>query len=278
MAGLIASLLLSAAVQAEPKHYPYTIDEPLARPAKARLVWRDEFGGTSLNKAKWRFDTAYNKTGWFNEELQYYSANRPANARVEKGKLVITGRSDEAAIKRYPDWGGQKYSSARIVSRAAWKYGFIEVRAKLPCTGGTWPAIWMLPQVPGEWPDEGEIDIMEHVGKTPGEIHATLHTKSYNHIMKTQREAIKMVPTACSAFHTYQLEWKPDAIRIGVDGRAYLRVANDRPMEGKDAWPFDEKFELILNLALGGFWPGPVDDSKLPQRMEVDYVRVWQSR
>lgn len=275
---LAAALLLSVAAQAEPKAYPYSVDQPLGRPAGARLVWRDEFNGKALDKRKWAFDTAYNKSGWFNEELQYYSADRPANARVANGRLIITGRADEAAIKRYPDWGGQKYSSAKLVSSAGWKYGFVEVRAKLPCTGGTWPAIWMLPVTSGEWPDEGEIDIMEQVGKAPGEIHATLHTKSYNHIARTQREAIRMVPSSCSAFHTYQLEWKPDAIRIGVDGRAYLRVANNRPAEGKDAWPFDEPFHLILNLALGGFWPGSVDDSKLPQRMEVDYVRVWQAR
>ncbi len=274
MIELIALLQLSVADPT--RSYPFTINQRLERPANSKLVWSDEFGGRSLDRSKWRFDTARNKLGWHNNEKQYYSANRGANTQVANGSLVITARRDGDKLKRYSDWGGQRYSSARLLSTADWTYGYYEIRAKLPCTGGIWPAIWMLPPDMKKWPEDGEIDIMEMVGKAPGEVHATLHTGAYNHSINTQREAIRMVPTACTAFHTYQLEWKPDAIRIGVDGVAFLRVPNNKPAEGKAAWPFDRPFRMILNLAVGGDWPGPVDDEALPQRMEVDYVRVWQ--
>lgn len=255
---------------------PYTIDEPMARPAAARLVWVDEFDGIKLDPRKWRFDTERNKAGWHNNELQYYAAGRDKNARVSGGLLTITARADGRKMKSQSDYGGQRYTSARLLSTASWRYGFYEIRARIPCSGGTWPAIWMLPPDMTKWPDDGEIDIMEHVGKTPGDVYATLHTKNYVHSKNTQRGSILKVPTACSAFHVYQLEWRPDAIRVGVDGRAFMRVANDKPGEGTAAWPFDRDFRLILNLATGGDWPGPVDDSALPQKFVVDYVRVWQ--
>ncbi|MEP6983688.1 MAG: glycoside hydrolase family 16 protein, partial [Sphingomicrobium sp.] len=144
---------------------------------------------------------------------------------------------------------------------------------------GTWPAIWMLPVDMKHWPDDGEIDIMEQVGAEPNLIYATLHTKLFNHVLKTQRSAQKLVPTSCSAFHLYQLDWRPDSITIGVDGRGVLRVLNDQP-GGQGAWPFNTPFKMILNLAIGGDWAGAkgIDDAAMPQRMEVDYFRVWQDR
>jgi beta-glucanase (GH16 family) len=250
---------------------------PIARPANARLVWRDEFSGRALDLAKWRYDTAYNKQGWFNGEQQYYSHGEAKNIRLENGRLVITARHEKLDPKNYPDWGGQPYTSAKIVSRQAWTYGFYEIRAKLPCARGTWPAIWMLPQNMKKWPDDGEIDIMEQVGAEPNLIYASLHTGLFNHVKKTQRSAQRLVPTSCSAFHVYQLDWRPGSITIGVDGRGILRVLNNVP-GGKGAWPFDTPFEMILNLAMGGDWAAAkgMDDAALPQRMEVDYVRVWQ--
>jgi beta-glucanase (GH16 family) len=151
------------------------------------------------------------------------------------------------------------------------------VRAKLPCARGTWPAIWMLPTRMNKWPDDGEIDIMEQVGAEPNLIYSTLHTQLFNHVQRTQRSAQRLVPTSCSAFHTYQLDWRPDVIMIGVDGRGILRVRNDRP-GGKAAWPFDTPFHMILNLAIGGDWAAAkgIDAAAMPQRMEVDYVRVWR--
>ena len=251
-------------------------DTPLVRPADAQLVFADEFAGRRLDPARWAFETERNRQGWFNHEAQYYSVD-PANVRVANGRLVIEARAGAPAAT-HPDLGGQRFTSGRITSRRGWTYGFYEVRAKLPCARGTWPAVWLLPVARGQsWPEAGEIDLMEMVGWDPTVVHATLHTGLFNHVRGTQRGAQITVPTSCSAFHRYQLEWTPAAIRIGVDGRSYMRVANDRP-GGHGAWPFDAPFRLILNLAIGGDWGGArgIDEAALPQRMEVDYVRVWR--
>ena len=273
-----AFLLMLAAAQSQFTVTNATYDGPVQRPAAARLVWSDEFKGSSLDTGKWAYDTSRNKEGWWNNERQYYSSGRRENLRVKGGKLVIEARLEKLDPARFTDWGGQEYTSARIYSKGAgWTYGFYEIRAKIPCARGTWPAIWMLPVDLKEWPDDGEIDIMEHVGAEPNLIYASLHTLLFNHTKNTQRSAQKLVPTSCSQFHRYQLDWRPDSITIGVDGRGILRVKNDQA-GGKGAWPFDTPFHMILNLAMGGDWAGAkgMDDAALPQRMEVDYVRVWQ--
>ena len=135
----------------------------------------------------------------------------------------------------------------------------------------------MLPRS-GRWPDNGEIDIMEMVGWNANVIHATLHTGAYNHAMSTQRGAQRRVPTSCAAFHRYQLSWTPEAITIGANDRAYMRVLNDKP--GAPAWPFTRPYDLILNVAVGGDWGGQkgIDDAAFPQAMTVDYVRYWATR
>jgi len=271
---MIIAAVLIAAAQSTFTVTNARFDGPVKRPASARLVWRDEFGGARLDPRKWTHDTVRNKQGWFNGELQYYSAGR--NLRVGRGVLTIEARHETPSA--LSDWGGQHYTSARIISKGlGWNYGFYEIRAKLPCARGSWPAIWMLPVDLRKWPDDGEIDIMEQVGAEPNLIYASLHTKLFNHTIKTQRSAQRLVPTSCTAFHTYQLDWQPNSITIGVDGRGILRVLNDQP-GGKGAWPFDTPFHLILNLAIGGDWAGAkgIDDAAMPQRMEVDYVRVWQ--
>jgi beta-glucanase (GH16 family) len=256
-----------------------TYEGPVQRPPNARMVWQDEFTGRALDLSKWRYDVSRNKLGWFNGEKQYYSAGRPQNIRVGKGVLTIEARHETLDPKAYPDWGGQHYTSAKIVTKQAWTYGFYEVRAKLPCAPGTWPAIWMLRQNMQKWPDDGEIDIMEQVGAEPNLIYSSLHTKAFNHIIHTQRSAQRPVPTSCSAFHVYQLDWQPDSITIGVDGQGILRVAR-KPSDAKPEWPFDAPFDLILNLAIGGDWAAAkgIDDAAMPQRMDVDYVRVWHAR
>ena len=273
-----ALLALPLLVAAAPVANNYQVDEPLARPAEGRLVWSDEFDGARLDMRKWSYDTHRNKDGWYNKELQYYSAGRPENVRLENGSLIIEARREALDPKKYKDWGGQDYTSGRLLTKgkAAWTYGFYEIRAKLPCARGTWPAIWMLPEA-GGWPAGGEIDIMEMVGSDPDMVHATLHTELFTHSKGTQRGASLKVPGTCDAFHLYQLDWRPDAITIGVDGRAFMRIRNDQP-GGRGAWPFDAPFHLIMNLAMGGDWAGSkgMDDAALPQRMEVDYVRVWQ--
>ncbi len=275
---LTAILLSALAAQTSFTVTNSTYRGPLKRPPDARLVWRDEFGGSALNPRKWEYDTSRNKQGWHNGEKQYYSARRPQNLRVANGLLTISALHEKLDPARFPDWGGQEYTSARIFSKGAgWTYGFYEIRAKLPCARGTWPAIWMLPVDLKEWPDDGEIDIMEQVGAEPNLIYASLHTKLFNHVLKTQRSAQKPVPTSCSRFHVYQLDWRPHSITIGVDGRGILRARDDQP-GGKGAWPFFTPFRMILNLAVGGDWAGTkgIDDAAMPQLMQVDYVRVWQ--
>jgi len=276
---MLNALLLTAAAQAVTlSANNYRISE--AVPVHTdHLLWSDEFDGTSLDKTKWSFDTSRNKVGWYNKELQYYAADRPSNLRLEGGHLIIELRTDSKLIRDFPDWGKQQYSSAKIITKdkVAFNGGFVEVSAKLPCARGTWPAIWMMPQNDSPWPDGGEIDILEQVGSQPNVAHATLHTALFNHTRGNGRGAEAPVPTACGAFHRYQLAWTLDSITIGVDNHAYMRVRNDQP-GGRGAWPFNSPFYLILNLAMGGDWAAAkgIDDRALPQRFEVDYVRVWE--
>ena len=243
---------------------------------KWKLVWVDEFDYTGLpDPQKWGYDVGGH--GWGNKELQFYTERREENARVENGHLIIEARKD--------GWEGHKYTSARLVTKGKgdWKYGRIEVRAKLPSGLGTWPAIWMLPTrwEYGSWPSSGEIDIMEHVGFDPDVIHASIHTQSYNHTINTQKTATLKVPTARSEFNVYAIEWSPQEIRAFVNNRHYFTFKNERltnPSADFKQWPFDKEFHLLLNIAVGGTWGGArgVDDRIWPQRMEIDYVRVYQ--
>jgi beta-glucanase (GH16 family) len=241
-------------------------------------VWSDDFDVAGLpDSTRWSYDTDRNFAGWYNNELQYYASSRAENSRVENGNLVITARRED--LSTAPDWGGQHYTSARVVTRgkAEWTYGFIEIRARLPCGRGTWPALWMLSAPPqGAWPDDGEIDIMEHVGFDPGVVHGTMHTLAFNHTRNNSRTATTSVPDACTAFHRYQLTWNANQIKVGVDDRNFYQYSNDH--SGNAEWPFDSPQYLILNVAVGGDWGGQmgVDDAIWPVRMEVDYVRVYQ--
>ena len=252
----------------------HAVDAPMAAPAGAP-AFADEFDGRAVDRTKWRYDTARNAVGWHNNERQYYSRSREKNARVQGGALVVEAHRETLSRERFSDWGKQPYTSARLVSRKPLGYGFYEIRAKLPCGRGIWPAIWMLPPS-GRWPDAGEIDIMEMVGWDAGVIHGTVHSGAFNHRLGTQRGARRTVPTACTAFHRYQLDWRPDGITIGIDDRAHFRVRNDQP-GGAAAWPFTRPYELILNVAVGGDWGGQkgIDDAAFPQAMSVDYVRHW---
>jgi beta-glucanase (GH16 family) len=235
-----------------------------------KLVWSDEFDYTGLPDAsKWNYDVG--GEGWGNDELEYYTKQRSENARVENGNLIIEARKE--------DFEGKKYTSARLVTKGKgdWKYGKVEVRAKLPKGIGSWPAIWMLGSgSPYNWPDDGEIDIMEHVGFDPGVVHASVHCKKYNHIKHTQKTAVTNVPDFADAFHVYSMEWDESHISIFVDDKKYFTFTNEH--SSYDAWPFDNPQHLLLNIAVGGFWGGQkgVDDSIFPLKMLVDYVRVYQ--
>lgn len=246
-----------------------------------RLVWNDEFNIDGLpDPARWTYDIERNAEGWYNRELQYYSAGRPENARVEGGRLIIEARLESLDPATTPDWGGQDYTSARLITRglAQWTYGFFEVRAKVPCGRGTWPAAWLLPVAPAEWPAGGEIDILEHVGHDVGVVHGTVHTTRYNHTRGTERGGRKRVADACGAFHRYQVLWTPEAINFGVDDVGYYSFRNDGRGD-RATWPFDQPFYAILNVAVGGDWGGVegIDRRAFPQALEVDYIRVFQS-
>lgn len=248
-----------------------------AAPEGWQLVWADEFDRDGApDAARWSYDVGLGPdgNGWGNHEWQYYTDNRRENARVEGGRLIIEARREA--------WQGKDYTSARLVTKGKgdWSQGRFEIRAKLPLGRGTWPAIWMLPTVwdlgNGRWPDNGEIDIMEHVGSNPGQIHASTHSQKNQWRNHTQRTAVLPVPDAGAAFHTYVLEWDAEEIRIAVDDRFYFTSRK----EGGDwtSWPFYKNFYLVLNLAVGGDWGGEkgVDAGAFPQRMEIDYVRVYQ--
>lgn len=236
------------------------------------LVWSDEFNYTGTpDTSKWNYDLGGNN-GWGNNEQQYYT-NHEKNVRVENGNLIVEAHKDSLE--------GKPYTSSRIVSKKKgdWKHARIEVRAKLPRGKGTWPAIWMLPTEwkYGPWPASGEIDIMEHVGYDPGVVHGTIHTEAYNHIKQTQKEGKITIADAQDSFHIYTIDWTTEKIAFEVDGKVYHTVTRD-PKDDFKGWPFDEPFYLIMNIAVGGNWGGRqgIDESIWPQRMEVDYVRVYQ--
>jgi beta-glucanase (GH16 family) len=249
-----------------------TAPEPGATPpGDYRLVWSDEFDRDGAPDAShWSY--AVGGGGWGNNELQFYTDDRRENARIEGGHLIIEARREA--------WEGRDYTSARLITKGKgdWTYGRIEVRAQLPSGRGSWPAIWTLGSTtPLRWPDDGEIDIMEHVGFDHGVVHASVHTRQYNHVQGTQRTARTSVPDASTGFHVYVTEWTADRIETSVDGRPYFSFARE-PQGGRAAWPFDAPQHLLLNIAVGGNWGGQrgVDDTTLPYRFLVDYVRVYQ--
>ena len=240
-------------------------------------IWCDEFDVDGLpDSSKWMYDVG--GTGWGNNELQYYTNADIDNAFVEDGILNITAIKETVSSR--------DYTSARLVTKyqGDWKYGRIQVRAKMPSGRGLWAAIWMLPTewVYGGWPYSGEIDIMEYVGYDPGIVHGTIHTGRFNHSLGTQIGYTKAVPTVEEEFHVYEMIWEPSKIQLFIDGALYATFGYNPDInvdvENSDAWPFDQTFHLILNLAVGGNWGGVmgVDNSIFPQSMQVDYVRVFQ--
>ena len=253
--------------------------------AEWQLVWADEFdkaGAPDTNK--WACEEGFVRNG----EAQFYTRARSENARVENGTLVIEARQEKFPNPRYrPGSAGGRANarefaedtSASLTTRglAAWRYGRIEVRAKIPGGRGMWPAIWMLGQGRSAgWPACGEIDIMEFVGFQPDTIHGTVHTGKYNHVKKTEKGATVQVKAPYESFHVYAIEWDAEKIDFLVDDQKYFSFANEH--SGVEAWPFDQPHYLILNTAVGGAWGGQkgIDPSIFPTRFEIDYVRVYQ--
>jgi len=235
------------------------------------LVWADEFNGTTLNATDWSFengDGCPNLCGWGNNELEYY---QPNNLSFQDGKLIIEAKKENV--------GNRQYTSSKILTRGkkVFKFGRIDFRAILPRGKGIWPAFWMLPQdnVYGGWPKSGELDIMENIGHEPNRVHGTLHfgpgpgsvqlTKSYT------------LPTGSfnDEFHVFSLEWKQNEIKWLVDNVVYSTYTSANV--GSNIYPFNENFFFIINLAVGGNWPGNPDATTyIPQFYIIDYVRVYQ--
>jgi beta-glucanase (GH16 family) len=232
--------------------------------------WYDEFDYQGLpDPDKWGYDLGAG--GWGNGELQYYT-DRLSNAAVANGVLTIT------AVKE--SYENSNYTSTRLVSRTKGDilYGRVEVKAKLPAGRGTWPAIWMLPTdwEYGDWPKSGEIDIMEHVGYDPDVIHMSTHCEAYYWVLNNQKTATKKIEGATTSFHLYRIDWTPYAIRGYIDNQLVFTSYNEGM--GPSVWPFDKRFHMILNIAVGGGWGGQqgIDDSAFPAAMEIDYLRFFK--
>ena len=252
-----------------------------AAPEGWNLVWADEFNGEGLpDSTKWGYEVGYVR----NNELQYYTEKRAENARVEGGNLVIEARKDDFPLK--PDAKKSKgrkiapITSASLTTESTetWTYGRFEMRAKLPGGSGTWPAFWTLGANMKKvgWPTCGELDIMEFVGNEPHLVYANAHSRDFNHTKATGRGSKIKVGNVTEEFHVYAMEWSKESIRFFFDEKEYFVLKNDGGGVGK--WPFDAPQYLILNFAFGGAWGAAkgVDESVLPAKYLIDYVRVYQ--
>ena len=244
-------------------------DRDIVAPEGYRLVWHDEFNeGTTLN-SDWTHEVQ--NSGWVNHELQNYRNGTADGKRVTE---LIDGRLH---INCFKGSDGKIYSG-RVYAKQkqGWTYGYIEASIKLPKGKGTWPAFWMMPVNFRSWPADGEIDIMEEVGYHPDYVSSSLHANAHVHSNNTQVTHEMYCKGAEGEFHKYAIEWTHENITTYVDGKVQLSY-NNRGL-GRDDWPYDDPFYVILNLAWGGDWGGAqgVDESKLPVTMEIDYVRVFQ--
>ncbi|TDD28540.1 glycosyl hydrolase family protein [Kribbella turkmenica] len=262
-AALVGAALLQAPANADPQEAA----------APTAIIWEDNFdgpAGQAPDQTRWRYDIG--GSGWGNNERQYYTNSTRNSALDGNGNLVITARRESGGHQCH--YGTCEYTSARLLTAQTFThtYGRFEARIKIPRTQGIWPAFWMLGG--GNWPNDGEIDIMENIGREPATVHGTLHGPgysgaggigaSYNH------------PNGwafADDFHTFRIDWEPNSIKWFVDGVQYQhRTPADL---GGRTWVFDHPFFMIMNVAVGGNWPGyPDGTTVLPQTMTIDYVRV----
>jgi beta-glucanase (GH16 family) len=242
-------------------------------PGDWQLTWSDEFNqpdGSLPDASKWGVEVGGN--GWGNNEMEYYTA-RTNNLRIEDGKLVI-----EAV---HEDYQGKPYTSGRLLTqgKSSWTYGLFEARIKIPRGQGIWPAFWMLGTsiTTNPWPNCGEIDIMENIGREPGTIHGTVHGPGYSGANGIGKP-VSLPANAVMAddFHIFAVDCEPGSVTWFLDGKKYFSIT-PASLPPNTRWVFDKPKYLLLNLAVGGFWPGyPDQTSTYPQRMVVDYVRVYQ--
>lgn len=247
------------------------------------LAWSDEFNGpagSAVDGTKWVAEVGNGSNGWGNHERQYYT-NTTKNASMDgAGNLVITAYK-ETLGKKYRCWYGEcQYTSARLKTQGKFEqaYGRFEARIRIPYGQGIWPAFWMLGnniQTAG-WPACGEIDIMENIGREPSIVHGTIHGPGYSGAAGIGAPYALTTGTFSDAFHVFAVEWEPNQLRWYVDGNLYqTRTPADLPPGS--AWVFDHPHFMLLNLAIGGYWPGDPDTTTVfPQKMYVDYVRVYR--
>jgi len=239
------------------------------------LVWQDEFNGPNIDLTKWEHEV--NGQGGGNNELQYYT-DREINSLIDNGKLAIRALNETYTG---PD-GTREYTSARLrtKNRGDWKYGRFEIRAKFPIGQGLWPAIWMLPTdwVYGGWAASGEIDIMELLGHEPQKVYGTIHYGGqYPNNVHTGESYQLTSGSFSSDYHIFTLEWEENEIRWYVDDTLYATQIIWFSSSAPYPAPFDQRFHIILNVAVGGNWPGnPDNTTTFPQTMLVDYVRVYK--
>lgn len=249
---------------------------PLAAAGGWKLVWSDEFNGSAIDTSKWSFEV--NALGGYNNELQYYTA-RPENARIEDGHLVIEARKENYTSSE----GTRGYTSARMrtLNKGDWLYGRMEARIKLPGGQGIWPAFWMLPtdNKYGAWAASGEIDIMEaiNLNANNNNVYGSIHFGGVSPNNTHITVGYGLPDSAINNYHVYAVEWEPTQIRWYVDGALYSTQSSWWSAGGAYPAPFDQRFHILLNLAVGGNWPGNPDGSTVfSQQMDVDYVRVYQ--
>jgi len=265
--GLLLSLGTAYAQSPTETPTPAASPTPIVPPDGWKLAWHDEFDGTAIDTKNWTYDLGGG--GWGNGEAEFYT-NRPENARIENNMLVIEARREK--------YQGAYYTSARLKTQGlqTFQYGRIEARLKVPPGNGMWPAFWMLGEniTKVSWPDCGEIDIMEYIGKEPDLIMGTMHGPGYSGALgfgKWNRQKYDIADD----FHTYAIEWDKDQISWFYDGEKYSTYTRD--VVGTRPWAFDQPFFIILNLAVGGGLPGPVGlKTVFPAQYLVDYVRVYQ--
>ena len=266
---------------AVPRAAPDRPIRPTEPPTRGRLIWSDEFDGPTgapPDETKWGYEIGGH--GWGNAELQYYT-NRPENAALDgNGALVITAKREDPDTTTYRClYGACMYSSARLLTKGRFEftYGRVEARIKIPSGQGIWPAFWMLGADINSkpWPSCGEIDILENIGKEPTTVHGTIHGPGYAGSAGLSQSYSKARPFA-EDYHDYAVHWEPQRIRWYVDGNLY-GTKTPADLEQSRQWVFDHPFYLLLNVAVGGQWPGlPDATTHFPQMMQVDYVRVYQ--
>lgn len=256
-------------------------------PPQRKLVWSDEFNtkrGVAPSPSAWGYEigdgTANGIPGWGNDELQYYTDD-PSNVATDgRGNLVITVKEADGSLLCY--YGPCEYTSARLLTKNRFEvaYGRVEARVKVPRGAGLWPAFWMLGTDIDQvgWPQTGEIDIMEHVGRLPYQVFGTIHGPGYSG-GQSYGNYFDLPQPVADNFHTFAVEWEPDRIVWYVDDIQYHQATpNDPFLQGKQ-WVFNHPFFMLLNVAIGGNFGGPVDPNiSLPQQTLIDYVRLYQVR